>query len=363
MYLSPYQISLFQQCPLKYRLQYIDGLGDEFIRPRSYFSFGNTIHESLRDFYRLGGPSQNPFPLLYTIYRGKWEGIDPLELGFKNRKEAEDYYYRGYYMLKNFYRQHEHEEGETLSLEETYEREMSPGITLGGKIDRIKKTPDGWIEIIDYKTGKYVPKEKDLRKDIQPAVYYYLIKESLQVPKVRIKNYYLFKDKTILFHEPDLKEEDLEDLLKTMKTEIEGGTFESKKNRFCSFCDFQILCPQMIQAEAPGPRIQEKIIDLAQSQIYDSPILFLKAALLSLENGHSQKAREFFQEVEKRKEGLALEQYYLFTLQKAQLYLKEERKKEARVLLKEVGSISQEGVSLPGTDYLLEWMELALEGY
>lgn len=361
MILSPFQISLFLQCPLKYRLQYVDGLSQEFHRPRSYFSFGRTVHAALRDFYRLGGPAQNPFPLLYQLYRNQWQGIDPVQLGYRDREEAEDYYYRGYYMLQHYYRAHEEENRKTLYLEEFFQGEILPGMILGGRIDRVAETPDGWVDIIDYKTGKRVPREEDLKEDIQPAVYQYLVKKALQTEKVRICSYYLFKKKTLLLEELDLGEEELMELTQTIREQIDQKVFPSQKNRFCSFCDYQILCPQQMEKwELMGQRSRDQIVELARSHIYESPILFLQAGLLALEEENGTTARKFFQEVEKRKGELSPEQALLFHLKQAQLYLKEGERELAQALLLEIESLQQEGVTLPGSDYLLEWLQLRL---
>lgn len=361
MVLSPFQISLFQQCPLKYRLQYVDGLSEEFARPRSYFSFGNTVHAALRDFYRLGGPAENPFPLLYRLYRNQWKGIDPVVEGYKNREEAEDYYYRGYYMLQHYYRDHAKEDGKTLYVEEFFQAEILPGISLGGRIDRVAETIDGWVEIIDYKTGKWVPEEDALRQDIQPAIYYYLVKKRLKAQRVRIKNYYLFKKKTILLEELDVGEEELKVLSRGLQEQMERKIFPSQRNTFCSNCDFQVLCPQqMEEVDAIGSRARDQIMELAQSQIYDSPILLLTAALLALEEDDAQQARTFIEGVEKKKEELAPEQALLYHVKQAEIYLKEGDRDLARQCLPEIQSIQDRGVRLPGTDYLVEWLTLTL---
>lgn len=362
MYLSPFQISLFLQCPLKYRLQYVDGLGDVFGRPRSYFSFGNTIHQTLRDYYRLGGPSQNPFPLLYKLYRSLWQGIEPVEEGYRDREEAEDYYYRGYYMLKNYYRRHQDEDRETLYIEESFKEEILSGITLGGRIDRVAKTPDGYVEIIDYKTGKRVPKKEELREDIQPAIYYYLVKRKFKEERVRIINYYLFKDTMVQLEEVALGEENLKELAKRLKGEFDRGIFPSQKNRFCSFCDFLLLCPQMMKdEESMGPRMREKILGLAREEIYDSPILSLRAALLALEDGDLSGAEALFEGVESKELELSKEQDSLYRLKKAELYLKQKRKAEAREELLRFTSNKGEGVDLPGFSYLYDWLQISLE--
>src|SRR4030067_88575 len=47
---SPFSLNMFQQCPRQYRYQYIDHLGDIYRKARPYFTMGDHVHATLKDF-------------------------------------------------------------------------------------------------------------------------------------------------------------------------------------------------------------------------------------------------------------------------------------------------------------------------
>ena len=46
--LSHSSISMFQECPQKYKFKYLDKLPE---KPRHFFSFGSSVHQALEFFY------------------------------------------------------------------------------------------------------------------------------------------------------------------------------------------------------------------------------------------------------------------------------------------------------------------------
>ncbi len=362
MYLSPFQISTYQQCPLKYRFHYLDQLADEFARPRHYFSFGRMVHSTLRDYYRLGGCLENGFQLLKEIYREKWKGIEPEQEGYRNRQQAEDYFHRGYYMLRRFYRQSASESRKTLALEQSLKYEISSGLSLGGRIDRLARSQDGILEVIDYKTGKRVPSEAQLKQDIQPAIYRYLVQQTFQEEEVRIINYYLMKDRVIVLEELALDGEGLKTLALQLQEKIEGGIFPARLNNFCGFCDFRLLCPrpEIEQQLELGSRQRERILELAEAGS-KSPLLLLKAGRLVSEGGHDREAILLLEQLLEKEIRLSPLQDFVLSSRLAPLYLKQGRGGEARNMLNRMQKHLKEGLEYPDADYMLEWIELKLE--
>jgi len=51
MIVSPYKLSIFQRCPLRYKLQYIDFLGDKYKKEWPHFIFGRAVRKALADFF------------------------------------------------------------------------------------------------------------------------------------------------------------------------------------------------------------------------------------------------------------------------------------------------------------------------
>jgi hypothetical protein len=63
--LSFTQISSYQTCPLRYKLQYIDGLKP---KDKWYFSFGSTMHLCAEFFFRVKVPPPPTLEELLQFY-------------------------------------------------------------------------------------------------------------------------------------------------------------------------------------------------------------------------------------------------------------------------------------------------------
>ncbi|MBL7197071.1 MAG: PD-(D/E)XK nuclease family protein [Candidatus Omnitrophica bacterium] len=90
--LSHSQITLYLQCPLKYKFKYIDGLKE---KPRSYLSFGKSVHGALE--FLFGSkfqtpPSQEEVLVKYTKV---W-----IKEGYKDKKEEDQYLEYGKSIIK-----------------------------------------------------------------------------------------------------------------------------------------------------------------------------------------------------------------------------------------------------------------------
>ena len=67
--LSYTQISLYQSCPLQYKLQYIDGLKP---KDKWYFSFGSTLHLCAQYFFKVRVPPPPSLEELLQFYEQNW---------------------------------------------------------------------------------------------------------------------------------------------------------------------------------------------------------------------------------------------------------------------------------------------------
>ena len=67
--LSYTQISLYQSCPLCYKLQYIDGLKP---KDKWFFSFGNTMHSCAEHFFRVMVPPPPSLEELLQFCEENW---------------------------------------------------------------------------------------------------------------------------------------------------------------------------------------------------------------------------------------------------------------------------------------------------
>lgn len=232
-YLSYSQIQTFLDCPLHYKARYILKIPTP---PSAASSFGNTIHATLKDYFTQ---QTNILDLL----KKNWSSE-----GYINKKHEQEYFKKGErylteYLEKNFDPNHL-----PIKLEEPFIVPISPGLKIGGKIDRVDLLSDGSIEIVDYKTSNTSLTQKEADANLQLS-FYALAATLINTPpynrkpdQVKLSLYYFatqFKVTTV--RTADQLEMAKKEILNYAQ-EISRSEFYCSKSRLCQMCDFKILC-------------------------------------------------------------------------------------------------------------------------
>ena len=243
-YLSYSQIDTFNTCPLQYKYRYILRIPTP---PSAALSFGDTIHQTMRDFYQRAIAGQNPTREdLMKILEENWS-----PLGYPSKAHEEKYKKEGKKLL-TYYFDHVYDPQKLpIALEQTFSVKIAPDLKVGGKIDRIDKTPTGY-EIIDYKTGKS-PTQKDVEKDLQLALYalaavdgtltYMGILEKIPKSEEVKVSFYFFDDQKLI--STIKKAEDFQTLkeeLKKKAQQISESNFLPTPGKHCDFCEYRLIC-------------------------------------------------------------------------------------------------------------------------
>jgi len=173
MGLSYSKMSMFIQCPRRYKLCYLDKAG---VKPQGFFSIGSTVHNTLEMFYQIElkkGQTEPPIEELYRLYDENW-----ISAGYLSEQEEKEYYTNGKEWLTNYY--NKFVKGKYIkaySVEEYFELPIGQGKhVMIGFYDRIQKNPDGSFEILDYKTDPKVRTQEEVDKDLQLTIYYWSLK-------------------------------------------------------------------------------------------------------------------------------------------------------------------------------------------
>ncbi len=213
MYLSPSSINLYLQCPYAYFLSYIKKIK---LNDDQYSLFGKSIHKILEMYYKeFNGDLQSSIEKYWDMNIPE-EMSDIANVCFKN-------------FLENKY-------DFPLYLEEHIENEKY-GINC--YVDRINNR-----EIIDYKTGTNVSKDKNL---IQGMVYYLVVKEKYNLNIEKIDFLYLKKGKVYTIYPTNDNIELINSTIKKVRNSINDNEFP--KTGKCNSCYYNIIC-----------RTQEKFI-------------------------------------------------------------------------------------------------------
>jgi len=268
----------YLECPLRWKFLYVDKLPE---LPRGYFSFGRVVHSVLEELVRpfvvpgtrrLGGDSQRTLDdwhggprtasvhpalsreELLELYDRTWTSE-----GYTSPDEEERYRALGKDLLLRYYQRLVNDPPRPVAVEEHLEARWD-GIPIHGYIDRIDRTPDGGLEIVDYKTSRELSGEDAAASD-QLSIYQVLVQTNYAEPVEKLTLYHL---RSLTPHRTAPRSaESLERLHSRMGTVVDGiraEAYDPTPGRQCSRCDFQSRCPEFRSVPAPeGSRLTELV--------------------------------------------------------------------------------------------------------
>lgn len=245
-YYSHSKLSTFEQCPLKYKLRYIDKIKPE-IEKSIESHLGSAVHDVLEWIYNSVKNKKLPTiddTIIY--YTEAWQKNFSENLVIvKKELTAKDYFNKGVSFLLDYYTKHYPFEDGTLELEKRIEIELEEGTKIQGYIDRlVHNIETGEYEIHDYKTSNSMPSKEKIENDRQLALYSIAIKESFGEDKpIKLIWHYLNFNQSIISKRTNeqleqLKKETLE-LIKKIESQTE---FPPNKSILCDWCEYQGIC-------------------------------------------------------------------------------------------------------------------------
>ncbi|MBN1161983.1 MAG: PD-(D/E)XK nuclease family protein [Dehalococcoidales bacterium] len=232
--LSFTQISLYQQCPWCYKLQYIDGLK---AKAKWYFSFGTSMHSAVERFFRVRMPPAPSLEELLQFYEQGW-----LSQGYESPEDEARYKEYGKEILKRFWEIHAPDFRLPIALERSFYIDIE-GIKLRGFIDRVDKLDSGGLSIIDYKTSQELFTTDYLENDLQLTIYQMAAEQTWNLPVEKLTLYHL-RSNTACTCLPRGKEriDQARQLVLDVAENINRGNFPATEHEFCP-CDFPEHCP------------------------------------------------------------------------------------------------------------------------
>jgi putative RecB family exonuclease len=244
------RLSCYEQCPQKFKLQYIDKVETEEEETVEAF-LGIHVHEALEKLYRdLEYQKMNSLKDLLGFFHEEWKKnwSDGIVI-IKNEYTPENYVRMGEKYISDYYaRYHPFNQGKTIALEQRILINLNEAgeYKLQGYIDRLTEAKDGFYEIHDYKTNSRLPLADYIRTDRQLALYMIGVKKQYpDVKHVRLIWHFLKFDKEIDSTRTNEELEKLKaDTIKLIETIEQDETFETSPSLLCDWCEFKPLCRQ-----------------------------------------------------------------------------------------------------------------------
>lgn len=234
--LSPSGIATFRQCKLQYKFRYVDKLGDQYGKPRPYYTMANHVHATLHDLLSLVAAQNRTVGTARMLLNKNWRRY---RIGFRDKADEKRWAQKALAEVTRFVE----EQDVTIApmmLERQIEEQVTPGLVLRGKVDRVDKQPDGSLHVIDYKTGA-MPENVDWT---QLRLYALILSRSTAYNVSKLSYFYLLSGMT------ETRRLDKRALEET-SWELLRVAAEIRKERYyspcpgpaCAGCDFAVICP------------------------------------------------------------------------------------------------------------------------
>jgi len=232
--LSATSLRTYRTCPQKWKLKYVDGHEEE---DRPFFNLGRAVHAALEAFYdgRVSGP-----PPLEEVLEAFREEFDPE--AYPDEEERERRRADGLRMVREFYEKHAGDFRPALAVEKQLQFDVE-GVPFVGYVDRIDRTGDDRLRIVDYKTGGDLDLDR-VRGSTQLTLYQ-LGAEAKFGREVDTLTLYHVPTQTPFEAERHGEEqvERVREKVRTVARGIENEEFEPNPGSHCEWCDFQPYCP------------------------------------------------------------------------------------------------------------------------
>ncbi len=249
------RLSVFEQCPCRYKLHYIDKVEVEEAVGIEAFT-GSLVHESLEHLYETAREGQVVgWNELASRLRNRWDELyDSSVFIVRKGSSPHDHLLRAQNMLMAYYRAHQpFQEGSTVGLEHELRFRISGKREheMIGYVDRLTHLGDGVYEIHDYKTGKRMPSPTSMGKDRQLALYEIGVRRSFPgVREVHLIWHYLAHDKQIRSHRTAEQLEELEADTSVLIESIEECVrFPRRQGPLCRWCEYHDMCGSLDEEE------------------------------------------------------------------------------------------------------------------
>jgi len=242
------QLSMYEECPLKYKLCYRDGIKRDTESVEGFL--GNMVHDSLKKCYddvRL--TKLNTLDELISYYDNIWQkNWHDLIVITKQDVTPEHYRALDRKMIETYYQRYSPFDSDTTVQTEmrlNFALDEDGKYKLTGYVDRLSCASDGTYRIHDYKTSAYLPSQEQADSDRQLGLYYIGVQKRWpDIKNIKLIWHYLAFDRELVSLRSDETIAQLVTDTTKLIDEIESAQdFPPKESGYCEWCEYPDLCP------------------------------------------------------------------------------------------------------------------------
>ncbi|MFM7719117.1 MAG: RecB family exonuclease [Actinomycetota bacterium] len=234
MRLSFSSIDTYENCPAKWRFQYVDGLERE---PSPALAFGSSVHLALEWFHAQKVPVAPPLDELLRQLGEVW-----IPEGYADAEEESRYRAHAEAVLARYHADNADPFVLPAAIEQPFRIEIE-GVPVTGKIDRLDRLPSGGYEVIDYKTNRKLPPQRKIDGDLQLSIYHLAAREIWGVDPERLTMYYVLPGQRMSTTRTPAQLDAVRRRVADVAERIEAKRFDPTPNPLCGWCSFQPICP------------------------------------------------------------------------------------------------------------------------
>lgn len=234
----------------------MDARGKWYVRSKSYYSFGTTLHGVLQRFHDEGDQGVKTVDEAMAALEESW-----IEAGYQSQDEMMLALAEGKRMVGAYVERVKRAAvtTRTMFVEKLLRKDLGDFVLLG-RVDRVDEHEDGRLEVIDYKSGRETVGEDDVRYDLAMGCYQLLLSHAFPEREVfctvvalrtGIRASAAMSGEELTEFERDLQK--LGGIVLGMEW---GEDLPVWKERLCPTCDFLPLCGKaegfLPEARLPG---------------------------------------------------------------------------------------------------------------
>ncbi|CAN5629176.1 PD-(D/E)XK nuclease family protein [soil metagenome] len=239
--LSPTKLTTYLACPVKYKWTYIDARGKWYLRSKSYYSFGSSLHKALERFHNSSDVGVTTTQEAVAALEESW-----IDAGYSSSEEMAEALGIGREIIEKATVQHlQKRQGvKTLFVERQFRYDMDEFVLIG-RLDRLDEYPNGDLEIVDYKSGRLGVTQEEVSEDVAMGIYQLLVRRKFPDQAVRATIMALRTGEEASASMSDEKLGEFESDIKALCVQVLYEDWDELTPVFkplCPHCDFLPLC-------------------------------------------------------------------------------------------------------------------------